>query len=170
MRLVVYVAVLCLGTSPFAFSQTSAPRRTETAREPAAADASLTWIDSATGLMWTKRDNGSDLNWNQALSYCSNLQLGGYSGWRLPTIEELQGIYDPSAGVRAVFGNGFTLNVHVMGNLKLTGWHWSSSQGEAPGQPWVAWTFNFGGETPRGTFPLGFSYSMRALCVRPSGQ
>jgi hypothetical protein len=26
----------------------------------------------------------------------------------------------------------FTLNVHVMGNLRLTGWHWSSSQEDAP--------------------------------------
>jgi hypothetical protein len=70
-----------------------------------------------------------------------------------------------------VFDNGVRYNAHVKGNLKLTGWHWSSSQGDAPGKPWqVAWTFNFGIEKPRGTFPLDFNFSMRALCVRRSGE
>lgn|ERR1035437_3347380 len=145
----------------------------ETAREPAKADAALnpTWTDPATGLMWTKEDNGWDVNWNQASAYCSNLQLAGYSGWRLPTIEELQEIYDPSVSVQTVFDNGVTYNVHVKGNLKLTGWHWSSSQGNAPGKPWqVAWNFNFGIEKPRHSIPLGFNYSTRALCVRRSGE
>lgn len=30
--------------------------------------------------MWTKKDNGSDVNWNQANAYCSNLLLADYSG------------------------------------------------------------------------------------------
>jgi hypothetical protein len=145
-------------------------QRAETAREPAEADAALTWTDRATGLMWAKNDNGSDVDWNQAGAYCSNLRLAGYSGWRLPTIEELQGIYDPSVSFQTAFDNGVTYNVHVKGNLKLTGWHWSSSQGDAPGEPWqVAWNFNFGVEKPRHAFPLRFSYSTRALCVRGSG-
>src|ERR1035437_10122075 len=67
-------------------------QHTETAREPAEADVALnpTWTDPATGLMWTKKDNGSDVDWNQASAYCSNLQLAGYKDWRLPNIEELQ--------------------------------------------------------------------------------
>jgi len=36
----------------------------ETAREPAETDAALTWTDFATGLLWTSKDNGSDVNWN----------------------------------------------------------------------------------------------------------
>jgi hypothetical protein len=149
-------------------------RQAETAREPAEADVALnpTWTDAATGLMWTKKDNASDVDWNQADAYCSNLRLAAYKDWRLPTIEELEGIYDPSVSVQTVFDYGVT-NVHVKGNLKLTGWYWSSSQGNAPGKPWqVAWNFIFHHSTgERGNgFPLGFSYSMRALCVRRSGE
>jgi hypothetical protein len=150
---------------------------TETTREPnrqpASADAALglTWTDPSTGLMWAGKDNGSDVGWTEADAYCSKLQLGGYKGWRLPTLDELQGIYDPTISVRTKFDNGVTYYVHAKGNLKLTGWHWSSVQGDAPGKPWqVAWMFNFGINEPRGVFPLGFDYSMRALCVRRSGE
>ena len=51
----------------------------ETLRKQAEADAALhpTWTDPDTGLMWTKKDNGSDVDWNQASDYCSKLQLAG---------------------------------------------------------------------------------------------
>jgi Protein of unknown function (DUF1566) len=134
---------------------------------PGGADAALgsTWTDPATGLMWTRMDNGSDLDWNKATAYCSNLQLAGYSGWRLPTIEELQGISDPSVRVETTFDFG-VVGVFIKGQLKLTGWDWSSSQGDKP--EW-AQTFGFAGEK-RGAFPFGFNYNMRALCVRRSGE
>jgi hypothetical protein len=144
----------------------------ETAKEPPDADVALhpTWTDPATGLMWTRKDNGSDVDWNQASAYCSNLQLAGYKDWRLPSIEELQGIDDPSVSSQAVVDSD-AIRVHVKGNLKLTGWHWSSSLGDAPGKPWqVAWNFHFGNEKSGNGFPLGFSYNMRALCVRRSGE
>jgi hypothetical protein len=149
-------------------------RQVETIRKQAEAEAALhpTWTDPTTGLMWAKTDNGSDVSWEQASDYCTKLELAGYNDWRLPTIEELEGIYDPSVSVQTVFDYGVT-NVHVKGNLKLTGWYWSSSQGNAPGKPWqVAWNFIFHHSTgERGNgFPLGFSYSMRALCVRRSGE
>ena len=36
---------------------------------------------------------GGSLYWDQASSYCSGLTLYGYSGWRLPTLQELQQMY-----------------------------------------------------------------------------
>lgn len=48
--------------------------------------------DSQTGLKWTQSDNGSNINWYGARNYCANLN----GGWRLPSTDELQGIYDPS--------------------------------------------------------------------------
>jgi hypothetical protein len=58
----------------------------ETIRKQAEAALLPTWTDPATGLMWAKKDNGSDVDWNQAGDYCTKLQLAGYNDWRLPTI------------------------------------------------------------------------------------
>lgn len=133
-----------------------------------------TWTDPATELTWTRKDNGSDVDWPKANAYCSDLKLAGDSDWRLPTLEELQEIYDPSVNTPRVFGgDGLTYGVHVKGNLNLTGWTWSSLQGDNPGKPYqVAWLFKFSpaplsriGMQPQYNF-LHFTYNMRALCVR----
>ncbi len=50
--------------------------------------------DKATNLTWQKADNGKAINWEQALSYCENLNLAGRADWRLPSIKELQSIVD----------------------------------------------------------------------------
>jgi hypothetical protein len=47
-------------------------------------------------LMWALDTNGQNVNWNTATEHCRNLRLGGYADWRLPTIDELQSLYDGS--------------------------------------------------------------------------
>lgn len=51
--------------------------------------------DTVTGLTWQR---GKGPAWAYTLStaqgYCSSLVLGGLSGWRLPTIKELQSLMD----------------------------------------------------------------------------
>ncbi|HVS31232.1 MAG TPA: protein kinase [Thermoanaerobaculia bacterium] len=59
-------------------------------------------VDSRTGLMWARRDNGSNIDWNGADSYCRSLTTGGHSDWRLPAIDELAAIYESSASPRSV--------------------------------------------------------------------
>lgn len=54
-----------------------------------------TVTDHSSGLMWTKRDSGRWMNWEQALGYCEALQSGG-GDWRLPSVKELQYIVDYS--------------------------------------------------------------------------
>ena len=50
--------------------------------------------DLATGLMWQESDSMKGMNWEEALKYADNLNLGGYDDWRLPNIKELQSIVD----------------------------------------------------------------------------
>jgi hypothetical protein len=116
------------------------------------------WIDPATRLMWTKKDNGSDLSAQEALNYCSGLRLAGYSDWQLPTIEQLATISD--AGVT---GSGW--GQHIKGDLLVSGFEWGVSTKK---NHLVAWTFNFyDGSRLEG--PLGDRQD-RALCVRRSEQ
>jgi tetratricopeptide (TPR) repeat protein len=62
------------------------------------------WPDPSTGLMWAGKSYGIEqsdpgdpkkrtylgFSWQQANEYCNSLQLGGYSGWRLPTRDEVK--------------------------------------------------------------------------------
>jgi hypothetical protein len=136
--------------------------RDRAAREEA---AGVTWTDTATGLMWTKKGKGN-LNWKQATAYCQNLQLEGHSDWRLPRIEELQGIYDRDAG----FGSH-----NVKGNLQVPKWwEWSSSRGDSS-EKVLIFDFKDGIRFSSGTgrdWPevLGLEEPTSALCVRRAGQ
>ncbi len=51
-------------------------------------------IDTQTGLMWAARDNGSNITWSEAKKYCENYMVAGYTDWRMPTLEELKGLYE----------------------------------------------------------------------------
>jgi len=53
-----------------------------------------TVLDTKTNLMWAARDNGSKIKWPNAKSYCEDYRGGGYMDWRMPTLEELAGLYD----------------------------------------------------------------------------
>jgi len=50
--------------------------------------------DNTTNLQWQDDAIGSEMNWADAQTYCSNLLLDGKSDWRLPAIEELVSITD----------------------------------------------------------------------------
>jgi len=47
-------------------------------------------IDEKTGLMWQRERADNTMNHANAIEYCENLSLGGYSDWRLPSISELK--------------------------------------------------------------------------------
>jgi len=50
--------------------------------------------DQKTGLMW-QRSNSQKMIWAQAKSYARDFRLGGFSDWRLPTIDELKTLFVP---------------------------------------------------------------------------
>ena len=52
-----------------------------------------TVTDTSTGLMWQQQTAGP-MTWEEAISYCEGLSLGGYNDWRLPNRNELQSLVD----------------------------------------------------------------------------
>ena len=133
------------------------------------------WIDPSTGLMWAGKDNGKDVSWHKAVSYCRDLRLAGYSDWRLATLAELEGIYDKSANAPGLAGppkhpRSFTW--HVKGNLFLTGNQWSSNRiNDDRGHPsGYGWRFDFNEGRSFDGDELWFATNKRGLCVRGSGR
>lgn len=53
-----------------------------------------TITDLRTKYMWQKESDGIGKTWNEGKAYCEGLELGGHSGWRLPTNDELKTIAD----------------------------------------------------------------------------
>jgi hypothetical protein len=68
-----------------------------------------TVTDKATGLMWSRDDNGEALYWEDALAYAENATIAGYDDWRLPNIKELQSIADYSGAFPAMDTSVFNL-------------------------------------------------------------
>jgi hypothetical protein len=56
-----------------------------------------TVTDTKTGLMWAARDNGIPISWQNGFQYCQNYSGGGHTDWRMPTLAELESLYDPGA-------------------------------------------------------------------------
>jgi hypothetical protein len=82
IRFGVFPIVLCLILGPTQLCSAQSPKVPTT-----------WWPDPATGLMWTGQSSLSfrgAMNWDDAGTYCSSLTLGGFSGWRLPTIPEMR--------------------------------------------------------------------------------
>jgi tetratricopeptide (TPR) repeat protein len=65
------------------------------------AHSNETVLDTRTGLMWAAKDNGANIDWKGAKSYCENYRGGGYTDWRMPTQNELAGLYDSNKSYKA---------------------------------------------------------------------
>ena len=53
-------------------------------------------LDREPGLVWERTPSASTFNWFIASSHCIDLNLGGRTGWRLPTVQELLSVVDRS--------------------------------------------------------------------------
>lgn len=103
------------------------PQRFEGALDPTLAAAVL---DKETGLVWAKAPDYKGATWFGALEFCATLSLGGRSGWRLPTIEELASLVDPKNNRPALpVGHPFTLPVAPPYDSEaiIPEYYWSSS-------------------------------------------
>lgn len=121
-----------------------------------------TVADTRTGLMWAARDNGSDINWTDAKTYCENFRGGGYTDWRMPTLDELESLYDKQAsGYSPECNNDW--KVYLSPLIRLTcAWVWAK---ETKDDGSLAADFYFGGGYRGWTRPRNGNYR-RALPVR----
>lgn len=74
-----------------------------------------TVLDTQTNLIWAAKDNGSDISFTDAKSYCDNYRGGGYTDWRIPTQDELMGLFDRNKSRPALCDRRF--NIHVATEL-----------------------------------------------------
>jgi len=116
--------------------------------------------DTRTNLMWAAKDNGSDINWANAKSYCEKYRGGGYTDWRMPTQDELAGLYDAAKSRPVACNRGY--NMHVATELiDIT-----------CVAPWASETLGSGAaffsflNGQRYWDPQSFDYNNRALPVR----
>ena len=54
-------------------------------------------LDKETNLVWQQIRTTDQYTWIQAVNACFTATYGGRYGWRLPTVEELFTLFDPSA-------------------------------------------------------------------------
>ncbi len=92
-----------------------------------------TITDSNAGLMWTKKDSYADLgkcfDWNASKSYVSGLSTGGYTDWRLPTVNELKAIYEKSKSSNVMTydrDSKYPLHLDSIFADGAAYWYWSS--------------------------------------------
>ena len=89
--------------------------------------------DTTTNLQWYVGPN-QDTTWDQADAWVKNLTVAG-GGWRLPTTDELNGIYDTS--------KSSNVNIDkVFGSYNTYLWVWSTQRSSS--SAWI-FTFNSGG-------------------------
>lgn len=121
-------------------------------------------LQNSTGLRWTKKDNGQDINWFDAKSYCAKLG----DGWRLPTVEELRDVYAVAerSDERNVCG-GAVCKAPPQLHLS-SAWYWSGTavtKEQSYDFDELAWGVTM--VNGRKTMALQFApYAARAMCVR----
>lgn len=111
------------------------------------------WKDDATGLTWTARDNGANVSFTQAGEYCSSLRLGGHSDWHLPTIDELEALYDSRSSKQ----------YKIKGPIELSNGSVFSGSTNNSGEVW-SFYFTYGGRSLGRA--SGHGNNGRTLCVR----
>lgn len=116
--------------------------------------------DMRTGLVWAPRDNGSSINWSQAVLYCRNYSLGGHQDWRMPTSQELGSLYGNTPKKQ---GQDYQLSVDVITPLIQISAPWVWSTRRRPKNKSMAFGFNYG--VGRGLH-RGNGVNRRALPVR----
>jgi hypothetical protein len=91
-------------------------------------------LDKETGLVWERSPSTSVFTWDSAQMQCNTLTTGGRLGWRLPTLQELTSLADPTQNFALPPGHPFK-------NVQLDPYWSATSSASSPGDAWAV-TFN----------------------------
>lgn len=128
-----------------------------------------TVTDNNSGLMWQQDGFASDYKtWAEALKYCENLTLGGFSDWRMPTVKEIMSLVDYSQSKEPVINTNYFTNTMPL-------FYWSSTTADYEDLPRHAWGVDFGDGSPffdvkTTSSPVRAVRSISMLSVSPSDQ
>ena len=110
------------------------------------------WVDPDTGLVWMNPAKDDMVKWPQAEAFCENVEFGGKSDWRFPTIDEMETILTDSENGGCYWKSGLEGDCGV---------YWTATHDEADqGQSWAV---DFAAGTT-GTYPKPQDHLAR--CVR----
>jgi len=113
-------------------------------------------LDRETGLVWERAPGSNQIDWFRAQFQCNRLTVGNRKGWRLPTIQELASLLDPSLAFTGVpaLPNGHPFTVAPV-------FYWSATSGSQ--NPDLAWGVIVNNASPITTNKVGLFF---AWCVR----
>ena len=113
-------------------------------------------LDKETGLIWEKAPQTTSAKWSVARRTCIEKSIGGQKGWRLPSLEELASLVDPS-----VAPPGLALPPGHLFLAVRSAVYWSATRvGEDPRGSWGV-HFGLGG----GATFINWAHSVQVWCV-----
>ena len=116
-------------------------------------------LDRETGLVWEKSPELTLRDWQTALGVCNQKALGGRRGWRLPSVQELAALTDPTTFTAALpAGHPF---VGVQSSVAQLPFYWSATTSAS--STLSAWIVSFFNGLPQRTLKSG---SLNVWCVR----
>jgi hypothetical protein len=129
-------------------------------------------LDKETGLVWEQAPDSDSVafdrkSWFAARAFCNTRVVGNRKGWRLPTVQELASLFDPSSPAAPKLPDGHPfVNVQPLPGSGLGPFaYWSAtSQNEDPNSAWFV-DFSDGNVFTFAKDPTP-DYRLFAWCVR----
>jgi hypothetical protein len=88
-------------------------------------------LDKETGLVWEKSPSTNLYNWISAQRICFSSTKGGRMGWRVPTLQELESLIEPTR-VNPALPAG-----HPFSNVQLAPYWSATTSTEGPEWAWL---------------------------------